>query len=113
VAWEVELTDEFTDWYLSLLDDTATEALTARIDLLADVGPALGRPVVDSIQGSRHHNMKELRSGTIRVLFAFDPSSHAILLIGGDKRDSWTEFYAWAIPKADDLFDAHLTEGER
>ncbi len=52
--------------------------------------------------------MKELRVGTIRILFAFDPRRAAILLIGGNKRGRWQEFYATAIPLADDLFDEHL-----
>jgi hypothetical protein len=56
--------------------------------------------------------MKELRAGTIRVLFAFDPKRTAILLIGGDKRGRWQEFYAQMIPLADELFDEHLAETE-
>jgi hypothetical protein len=57
--------------------------------------------------------MKELRVGTIRVLFAFDPRRTAILLIGGDKRDRWQQFYVHTIRLADKLFDEHLTELER
>jgi len=67
---------------------------------------------VDSIEGSRHANMKELRAGTLRVLFAFDPRRTAILLIGGDKRDRWQEFYAQMIPRADQLLDEHLADLE-
>ena len=80
--------------------------------LLEQRGPGLGRPLVDSVKGSRHANMKELRAGTIRVPFAFNPKRTALLLIGGDKRDRWQEFYAQMIPLADDLFDEHLTELE-
>jgi len=50
--------------------------------------------------------------GTIRILFAFDPRRTAILLLGGDKRDRWQEFYAQMIPRADQLFDEHLAELE-
>ena len=57
--------------------------------------------------------MKELRVGTIRVLFAFDPRRTAILLIGGDKRDRWQQFYVHTIRLADKLFAEHLTELER
>jgi len=64
--------------------------------------------VVDSIKGSRHSNMKELRAGTLRVLFAFDPSRTAVLLLGGDKRDRWQQWYREAIPEADDLLEEHL-----
>jgi len=56
----------------------------------------------------RDGQTKELRVGTIRILFAFDPRRAAILLIGGNKRGRWQEFYATAIPLADDLFDEHL-----
>src|SRR5437764_876907 len=77
----------------------------AAVRLLEQRGPGLGRPLVDSIVGSRHANMKELRASTLRVLFAFDPRRSAILLIGGDKRDRWQEFYEEMIPLADDLFD--------
>lgn len=80
--------------------------------MLEERGPALGRPLVDSVEGSRHANMKELRVGTIRILFAFEPRRAAILLIGGDKRDRWQEFYEQMIPLADELFDEHLMELE-
>jgi hypothetical protein len=57
--------------------------------------------------------MKELRvskGGALRVLFAFDPRRNAILLLGGDKSGQWTEWYEWAIPAADLLYDLYLTE---
>ena len=73
--WDVEVTDEFVEWW-QLLTSDQQEALIDRVDLLAERGPDLGRPVVDRIQSSRHHNMKELRAaqgGALRVLFMFDP----------------------------------------
>ena len=57
--------------------------------------------------------MKELRAsknGALRVLFAFDPRRHVILLLGGDKSGRWKEWYEWAIPEADELYDAYLGE---
>ena len=57
--------------------------------------------------------MKELRvsrSGTLRVLFAFDPRRMAILLVGGDKSGRWRSWYRTAILEADDLYDQHLRE---
>jgi hypothetical protein len=83
----------------------------ARVDLLEAEGPAVGRPTVDTIAGSRHPKMKELRvskGGAIRTLFAFDP--HAVLLIGGDKAGQWHVWYEEAIPIADALFDEYLRE---
>ncbi len=76
-------------------------------------GPDLGRPVVDRIQTSRHHNMKELRAaqgGALRVPFMFDPRRLVILLLGGDKSGAWNDWYETAVPMADDLYDAYLGE---
>jgi len=107
MSWTVETTEEFDGWAESL-PEVQQERLAFAIDLLEEDGPAARRPLVDSIKGSRHSNMKELRRGTLRVLFAFDPERQAILLIGGDKRDRWKQWYREAIPVADDLFDEHL-----
>ena len=115
VAWEVLLHDDVAAWFLDLAEeDPETAALVeAAIDKLADDGPTLGRPLVDRIKGSRHHNMKELRPGSVgtsevRVLFAFDPRRQAILLVAGDKSGSWRTWYARNVPVADERFDEHL-----
>lgn len=113
--WEVEVTDEFAEWWHNLTSDQQ-ESVTDRVDLLAQRGPDLGRPVVDRIRASRHHNMKELRAakdGALRVLFMFDPRRQAILLLGGDKSGAWNDWYEWAIPAADDLYDDYLDELRR
>jgi hypothetical protein len=86
--------------------------LLAAIRVLRDEGPKLGRPLVDTIKGSRHPNMKELRPGStgrteIRVLFAFDKTRMAILLIGGDKSEDWTDWYVKHVPIADQRFEDH------
>ncbi|MQA00127.1 MAG: diaminopimelate decarboxylase [Dehalococcoidia bacterium] len=115
MAWEVEFTDQFEEWWDSLTQEQQ-EALDARVSLLADAGPALGRPTVDHVESSRHANMKELRAsrdGALRVLFAFDPRRTAILLIGGNKSGEWDEWYRTAVPIADDLFEEHLAELRR
>jgi hypothetical protein len=112
VVWEVEVTDEFVAWW-STLSDAQREAVTDRVDLLAERGPDLGRPVVDRIHSSRHQSMKELRAakgGALRVLFSFDPRRQAILLLGGDKSGEWNDWYEWAVPLADDLYDEYLRE---
>lgn len=105
--WDVEFTDEFGAWW-DTLSGEEQQGIDAAVRVLEQRGPGLGRPLVDSVTGSRHPNMKELRAGTIRILFAFDPRRSAILLIGGDKRGRWQEFYERMIPLADDLFDEHL-----
>jgi hypothetical protein len=109
-VWEVEYTDEFEHWWHEITQEQQ-EALDDRVMLLAEHGPALKRPVIAEIASSRHPNMKELRvskGGALRVLFAFDPRRHAILLLGGDKSERWDDWYRWAIPAADDLYDTHL-----
>jgi hypothetical protein len=108
-VWDVEYTDTFGSWWDELGEDEQ-ERIAASVELLQEVGPSLGRPTVDRLEGSRHANMKELRprGGHIRVLFAFDPRRTAVLLVGGDKRGQWKRWYAQAIPAADDLYDEHL-----
>lgn len=81
--------------------------------MLRQIGPTLGRPLIDTLNGSRHANMKEPRVGTgdmvIRIAFAFDPVQKAILLIGGDKSGvNQQRFYKQLIKKADELYDDHL-----
>ena len=111
MSWEVEITDQAAVWLLSL-DDADRKAIASSVDVLEAVGPTLGRPLVDSIKGSRHHNMKELRSvgGHLRALFCFDPRRTAIVLLGGDKTNHWTGWYDRNIPMADDLYDIYLDE---
>jgi len=107
MPYDVYFTALAEDWVMRLSDDDY-DSIMARIELLEEHGPGLGRPVVDTIHGSRHPNMKELRAGSMRALFAFDPLRQAIVLVGGDKRDDWTGWYERNIPLADDLLDAHL-----
>jgi hypothetical protein len=113
MAWEVEYTDQFAQWWDELAEEEQ-DAVTAAVQILERRGPDLGRPLVDTIKQSRHQNMKELipPAGAIRVLFAFDPRRAAILLIGGDKSGEWGRWYDRMVPVADDLFDEHLRELE-
>ena len=86
--WNVEIADEFRPEFDEYLEDVQDEIL-AHARLIERFGPGLGRPRVDTLKGSRHANMKELRfyaaDGVWRVAFAFDPRRHAILLVAGDK----------------------------
>ena len=109
--WEIEVTDEFTVWYSSLSEDDQ-ERVRAAMVYLERYGPGLARPWADLVKGSRHRNMKELcpRGGFLRVFFCFDPRRTCILLIGGNKRGIWREFYAQLIPIADALYDVYLAE---
>ena len=97
VAWDVILLSEVTDWYESLDDETA-DLVTAAIDLLTEVGPTLGRPLVDTLQGTRLNRLKELRPGSVgrsevRILFVFDPLRQAVLPTAGDKAGRWRAWY--------------------
>jgi hypothetical protein len=108
VAWELVLTDQVLNWVNTLTDQATVDRFIATTDLLAAIGPSLGRPKVDNIHSSRHSNMKELRVGNNRILFAFDPNRTAILLVAGDKANDWERWYKKHIPIADDLYDEHL-----
>jgi hypothetical protein len=106
VKWEVDLHDDFVPEYRALHKD-------AQDELLAQFGPQLGRPRADTLNGSHHTNMKELRfestGGVWRVAFAFDLNRKAIILVAGDKSGiSGKRFYRQLIEKADRRFEAHM-----
>lgn len=112
VTWTVEFADDFEAEFDELAQDVQDELL-AQAKLLEQFGPTLGRPRADTLNGSKHANMKELRfdaaGGVWRVAFAFDPRRRAILLVAGDKSGtSEKRFYRQLIRKADKRFDAHL-----
>jgi hypothetical protein len=111
------MADEFKPEFDALHEDARTEVLALSL-VIQEFGPQLGRPRVDTLKGSRHANMKELRfsaaGGEWRVAFAFDPRRRAILLVAGDKSGgSQRRFYRELIRKADDRFDAHLARIRR
>jgi len=107
--WEVEYTDQFFGWWQTLTE-SEHRAVDFAVEVLEREGPALGRPLVETIKSSRHANMKELRprGGNLRILFAFDPRRMAILLIGGNKTGEWTSWYQRMVPIADTLYDEHI-----
>ncbi len=111
-TWIVEIGDELEPEFNHLHEDVRTEIL-ALARLLQRFGPQLGRPRADTLYGSRHANMKELRfsaaDGEWRVAFAFDPARKAIFLAAGDKSGvSEKRFYKRLVAKADKRFQAHL-----
>lgn len=112
--WAAETTDEFDAWFAELGDAEQVEVI-AKMKLLEVFGPQLGRPHADTLKGSKHANMKELRASSgeavLRIAFAFDPNRTAIMLVGGDKSGvSQKRFYKQLIVKADPLYAAHLAK---
>ena len=113
--WTVATTSEFDKWFRSDLTDEEREEVAAKVNLLKIFGPALQRPHADTLKGSKHRNMKELRAKTsaseLRVAFAFDTARKAVLLTGGNKAGVGQKaFYSQLIDRADRLFAAHLAK---
>lgn len=118
-AWTVTTTQDVREWLsrLARTDRRSFQQVVAAVRLLRQEGPALGRPMVDTITASKLANLKELRPGSsgrteLRILFAFDPFRQAILLVAGDKAGQWTKWYREAIPEAERRYAEHLAELE-
>lgn len=115
MKWEVEYTDEFEEWWITLELDTQ-DSIDVVVGMLQQRGPNLPFPYSSGVNGSRHSHMRELRvqhkGEPYRILYAFDPRRVAILLLGGNKGgdDRW---YDENIPKADELYDVLLEELKR
>ena len=115
MAWEVEYTNEFRDWWDSLTEKEQDDVADV-VDLLVERGRHLSHPYSSQIRSSRHGNMRELRAQSggdpLRVFYAFDPRRTAILLIGGNKTGN-NRFYRQYVPRADRLYDQYLDELRR
>lgn len=112
MKWTVLFHDEFEQEFRQLPEALQDELLSHAV-LLREYGPNLGRPTVDTLNGSRHANMKEMRFNwekeIWRIAFAFDPKRRAILLAGGDKKGAdQKRFYKKLITVADARYDAFL-----
>ena len=112
MAWDVEFSDEFGEWWEGL-SPAEQKSVDFTVSLLQELGPTLRMPHSSGVETSRHAHMRELRiqheGRPYRVLYAFDPRRTAILLIGGAKagRDRWYEEY---VPRADAIYDRHVGE---
>ena len=112
MPWTVTFDDAFRAEF-DALPDAVQDELLAQLEVIRMFGPEARRPRVDTLKGSKHANMKELRfdadDGVWRVAFAFDPLRRAVLLAAGDKSGgSEAKFYKKLIKTADERFDAHL-----
>jgi len=108
MPWEVEFHDDLAAEFKGFTEAVQDELL-AQIKRLAEFGPTLGRPAVDTLSGSKIGNLKELRfnadDGVWRVAFAFDRSRIAVLLAAGDKRGQGQKrFYKGLIAVAERRF---------
>lgn len=121
MAWEITLHTEVNAWFLDICknDPAIAEKIEEALDELVLQGPKLGRPLVDRIHHSRVlHNLKELRprvpgEAEIRLLFVFDPTREAIVLVAGDKAGEWNRWYRTAIPLAEERYAAYRAEKEK
>ncbi|MEM8832151.1 MAG: type II toxin-antitoxin system RelE/ParE family toxin [Cyanobacteria bacterium P01_G01_bin.19] len=112
MAWTVEFHPLFAEEYHEF-SQIVQDKLLEEVLMLEEFASQLGRPIVDTLNNSKHSNMKELRfnadNGVWRTAFAFDPERKAILLVAGDKsRSSQKRFYKQLIKKADERFSEHL-----
>lgn len=112
--WEVNTTDVFDEWFKQQ-SEPLQEYILALLKVLSEEGPNLGRPYVDSVKGSSHANMKELRiqfeGDPIRAFFAFDPKRNAIVLCAGNKKGVNEKlFYKNMIKLADAEYSKRLSK---
>ncbi|MEU4832833.1 type II toxin-antitoxin system RelE/ParE family toxin [Streptosporangium sp. NPDC023615] len=118
--WQIVIVPEVRDWLHDLrrVDRQTLLLVAAALDRVAEEGPGLGRPLVDTLHGSTIRNLKELRPGSsgrseVRMLFVFDPWRQAVFLVAGDKSGDWSGWYDVAIKAAEVRFTRYLTERER
>jgi hypothetical protein len=113
MSWEVIIHQEVEKWLSQISPDDYLRVLAA-LDAISEIGPALGRPFVDTLKGSRLRNLKELRprGKTLRLIFIFDPSRKAVILTAGDKRNQWQQWYKKNIPIAESRYFEYLAEVE-
>jgi hypothetical protein len=112
MTWLILFHDQFAVEFTQFPKNVQKRML-AKIKVLEEFGPELGRPHVDTLKGSQYTNMKELRfeldHGVWRIAFIFDPQRNAILLVGGDKSQvKKKRFYQQLIEKADQRYQQHL-----
>ena len=110
MKWTVIFCDEFAEEFLLLALGLRME-LAAHLRVLETFGPHLGRPLVDTLRGSKFANMKELRftwqKNPYRYFFAFDPERRAVVLVGGNKAGD-RRFYDALMPVAEVRFEKYL-----
>lgn len=114
------IVSEVRDWLHELrkTDRDSLLQIAAALDRIAEEGPNLGRPLVDTLRGSTLRNLKELRPGSsgrteVRLLFVFDPWRQAVFLVAGDKSGDWSGWYDSAIKEAEERYARYLKEQDQ
>ena len=109
---------EVHELYVALDESDPETAILvdAALGKLEAIGPSLGRPIVDTLSGSGLSNLKELRPASrgaseLRLLFVFDPIRRAVVLVAGDKAESWDKWYRQNIPVAEQRYQKWLVGG--
>src|SRR5689334_10901196 len=108
---EIIATHDFRDWYDDL-DDAASDDVDVAVEVLAQVGVALGHPRSSAIKEATFA-LRELRIQSngrpLRVFYAFDPARNAVLILGGDKTGD-DRFYIRMVPQAERIWKEYLNE---
>lgn len=110
MKWRIVFDPDFRVWFYQQEQGFQDDAF-AVLTVLAEFGPNLGRPRVDTLENSDFKNMKEIRiqyqGDPWRILFAFDPKRQAVLLVGGNKVGN-KRWYKENIPIADKRYQKYL-----
>jgi hypothetical protein len=112
MAWDVESSNEYLEWWRDLTLDQQ-KSIERIIGLLIEYGPTLPNRYSKKVISSRHGRMRELRVQSdgrpLRILYAFDPRRVAILLIGGGKIGNG-RFCIEYVRMADRIYDSNLDD---
>ena len=111
-----KFTKEYEEWFTAQ-DEEAKTLVNAKIIVLKEFGPNLGRPYVDTVKGSKYKNLKELRINhkkyVLRILLIFNRKRNCWLIIGGNKKGKNEEdFYKKTIKQAEELIEKYIEISE-
>jgi hypothetical protein len=117
VAYEIERTDEFTEWWNKLTEEEQI-GVAKVVGVLAEKGPDLKRPYAGKVEGSKKiPNLKELiiqfAGRPCRVFFMFDERRVSILFLGARKAGGKKAQAAWykaRIAEVEPIFEKYVAE---
>jgi hypothetical protein len=107
MAWSIIVVEPALSWLHDLRrTDRRTLILVSQaIEALSVEGPALGRPLVDTIKGSACPTSRSCGrsagASEVRLLFVFDPQRQAVILVGGNNAGNWRDWYRTAAAQAE------------